>query len=141
MFSYKVGTGTNDTELGFPLSYRTIENSGDIVFDFNLLADTYQYDEIADVLTVSTDTALLRKYTDRTSYTNQSGWTKALTKSKQPVVEQFTVLERTNNFIVDVYLNSGNLNDLDIKVYVNSVRKRDGVDYTINRINGYAYVA
>ena len=141
VFSYKVGTGTNDTELGFPLSYRTIENSGDIVFDFNLLADTYQYDEIADVFTVSTDTALLRKYTDRTSYTNQSGWTKALTKSKQPVVEQFTVLERTNNFIVDVYLNSGNLNDLDIKVYVNSVRKRDGVDYTINRINGYAYVA
>ena len=38
VFSYKVGTGTNDTELGFP-SYRTIENSGDITFDFNLLAD------------------------------------------------------------------------------------------------------
>ena len=30
IFSYKQGTGINDTELGFPLSYRTIENSGDI---------------------------------------------------------------------------------------------------------------
>ena len=140
IFSYKVGTGANDTELGFPLSYRTIENSGDIVFDFNLLADTYQYDEIADVLTVSTDTALLRKYTDRTTFTNVSGWTKAPTRSVQPVVKQTTVTARTNNFIVDVYTNSGDLNDLDVKVYVNSNRKRDGIDYTINRVNGYAYV-
>lgn len=141
IFSYKVGTGTNDTELGFPLSYRTIENSGDIVFDFNLLADTYQYDDLADVFTVSTDTALLRKYTDRTSFTNVSAWTKAPYKSKQYVADQFTVGERTNNFIVDVYLNSGNLNDLEIKVYVNGVRKRNSVDYTVNRVNGYAYVA
>ena len=111
-----------------------------IVFDFNLLGDTYQYDEIADVFTVSTDTALLRKYTDRATFTNVSGWTKAPTKSSQPVVEQFIVGERTNNFIIDVYKNSGDLNDLEVKVYVNSVRKRDGVDYTIDRVNGYAYV-
>ena len=140
IFSYKVGTGNNDTELGFPLSYRTIENSGDIVFDFNLLLDTYQYDELTDVLNVSTDTALLRKYTDRTNFTNVSGWTKAPNKSIQPVVKQITVGQRTNNFIVDVYTNSGDLNDLVVKVYVNSNRKRDGVDYTINRVNGYAYV-
>ena len=37
VFSYKVGTGIADTELGFALSYRTIENSGDITFDFNLI--------------------------------------------------------------------------------------------------------
>ena len=140
IFSYKVGTGTNDTELGFPLSYRTIENSGDIVFDFNLLADTYQYDEITDVFTVSTDTALLRKYSDRTTFANVSGWTTAPKKSSQPVVKQTTVGARTNNFIVDVYTNSGDLNDLDVKVYVNSTRKRDAVDYTINRVNNYAYV-
>ena len=140
IFSYKVGTGVNDTELGFPLSYRTIENSGDIVFDFNLLADTYQYDELTDVFTVSTDTALLRKYTDRTSFTNVSGWTKAPTKSTQPVVKQVTVGQRTNNFIVDTYTNSGDLNDLIVKVYVNNERKRENTHYTINRVNGYAYI-
>ena len=140
IFSYKVGTGVNDTELGFPLSYRTIENSGDIVFDFNLLADTYQYDELTDVFTVSTDTALLRKYTDRTSFTNVSGWTKAPTKSIQPVVKQVTVGQRTNNFIVDTYTNSGDLNDLTVKVYVNNERKRENTHYTINRVNGYAYI-
>ena len=140
IFSYKVGTGANDTELGFPLSYRTIENSGDIVFDFNLLADTYQYDELADVFTVSTDTALLRKYTGRTTFNNVSAWTKAPYKSKQYVADQFVVGERTNNFIIDVYKNSGDLNDLEIRAYVNGVRKRENKDYTINRLNGYAYV-
>ena len=140
VFSYKVGTGANDTELGFPLSYRTIENSGDIVFDFNLLSDSYQYDELADVFTVSTDTALLRKYTDRTTFTSVSAWTKAPYKSKQYVADQFVVAERTNNFIVDVYKNSGDLNDLEIRAYVNGVRKRETVDYVINRVNGYAYV-
>ena len=104
------------------------------------MLDTYQYDVLTDVFTVSTDTALLRKYTDRTTFTNVSGWTKAPTKSTQPVVKQETVGARTNNFIIDVYNNSGDLNDLDVKVYVNSVRKRDSVDYTINRVNNYAYV-
>ena len=34
VFSYKKGTGTNDPILGFPLTYRALENTGDIVFDF-----------------------------------------------------------------------------------------------------------
>ena len=114
IFSYKVGTGSNDTELGFPLSYRTIENSGDIVFDFNLLSDTYQYEVLTDVLNVSTDTGLLRKYSDRQTFVAKSGWIKAPMKSRQPVVQQPAVNARTNNFIIDVYNNSANLNNLEI---------------------------
>ena len=91
IFSYKTGVGSNDTELGFPLSYRTIENSGDITFDFNLLNDTYQYDVLTDVLTVKTDTALLRKYTDRTTFSSVSGWKKAPMRSEQPVVLQYVL--------------------------------------------------
>ena len=138
IFSYKVGTGQNDPELGFPLSYRTIENSGDITFDFNLLSDTYQYDQLVDVITASTDTALLRKYTNRLDYTNTSGWIKAPMMSKQPVVDQFSTTTRTNNFIIDVYERSGDLNDLEVKVYVDNVRQSN--EYVIDRLNGYAYV-
>ena len=140
VFSYKRGTGISDTELGFPLSYRTIENSGDITFDFNLLTDTYQYDVLADVLTVRTDTALLRKFTGRTTFSSVSGWTKATAKSSQPVVKQVTTGPRTNNFIIDVYVNSGDLNDLNAKVYVDNKRKKENVDYEIDRINNYAYI-
>ena len=42
LFSYKPGTGAVDSELGFSLSYRNIENSGDIVFNFNLLNEELQ---------------------------------------------------------------------------------------------------
>ena len=140
IFSYKVGTGTADTELGFPLSYRTIENSGDIVFDFNLLSDTYQYDVLTNVLNVSTDTGLLRKYSNRTTYNSVSAWTKGATKSVQPVVQQPTVDTRTNNFIIDVYDNSATIPDLEIRVYVNNVRKKENTDYIVDRFNGYCYI-
>ena len=140
VFSYKVGIGTNDKELGFALSYRTIENSGDITFNFDLLTDTYQYDVLADVITVRTDTSLLRKYSGRTTYSSVAGWTKAPQKSHQPVVQQVTSGPRTNNFIIDVYINSGNLNDLKAKVYVDNKRKQENVDYEIDRINNYAYI-
>ena len=140
VFSYKQGTGTNDTELGFPLSYRTIENSGDITFDFNLLLDTYQYDQLADVIVASTDTGILRKYTSIDTFSNVTGWIKAKTKSSQPVVKQYVTGVRNNNFIIDFFDNSGDLNDLKIKVYVNNVRQKENTDYVIDRINKYAYV-
>ena len=140
VFSYKVGTGIADTELGFALSYRTIENSGDITFDFNLLGDTYQYESLTDVVTVSTDTALLRRYRSREVFDSVSGWTTANTKSIQPVVKQITTGPRTNNFIIDQYRNSGDLNDLTCKVYVDNDRKYANVDYEIDRINNYAYI-
>ena len=139
LFSYKVGTGSNDTELGFPLSYRTIENSGDIVFDFNLLADTYRYDEIANTITASTDTALLRKYVSIDTYTSPGGWTKGDRKSEQWVIDQPTVGPRLNNFIIDMFENSASLTDLKVKVYLNNDRVKDPI-YTLTTTNNYKYV-
>jgi hypothetical protein len=43
LFSYRKGTGTVDTELGFALSYRNVNNVGDNVFDFNLLSESFHY--------------------------------------------------------------------------------------------------
>ena len=140
VFSYRVGSGSNDTELGFPLSYRTIENSGDITFDFNLLSEFYQFDQVADVITSSTDTGILRKYSSIDNFTNVTGWIKAKTKSIQPIVKQYTTGPRNNNFIIDFFDNSGDLNDLNVKVYLDNVRQKENTDYTIDRINRYAYV-
>ena len=137
LFSYKQGIGTNDTELNFPLSYRTIENSGDIVFEFNMLSDSFTYDDVANVITVSTDTGYLRKYRNRTEYTSLTSWTKAKSKSTQWVVKQPAVGPRTNNFIIDWYTKSAEITDLKIKVYVDSVRN---YDYTITNNLGYSYI-
>ena len=43
IFGYKVGTGTNDTELGFPLSYVTGSGQSDIEFCNYLNLDSYTY--------------------------------------------------------------------------------------------------
>ena len=53
---------------------------------------------------------------------------------------QYTSGPRTNNFIIDSYLRSGDLNDLSIKVYLDNNKKIENTDYTVERINGYAYI-
>ena len=140
LFSYKIGTGAVDPELGFALSYQNVQNTGDIVFNFNLLNDSFTYNLSGVTKTVKTDTSVLRKYTDRTTYTSVTGWKKADNLSKQEVVRQYDTSVKTNDFPVDVYDFSGDLNALTVKVYLNGQRKTELTDYEINRINRIAYV-
>ena len=141
IFSYKEGTGTSDTELGFPLTYLNVENIGDIVFDYNLPNDTFQYVSNQVQTTKKTNSAFLRKYTDRTTFNSVNGWTKAPTESYQPVVRQYTATAiLTNDFEIDVYNLSGDLNDLTAKVYVNDLQKIENTDWSIHRVNQRAYI-
>ena len=43
LFSYQIGVGANDTVLGFPLSYRSVGLTGDILFDWNHSTDVFAY--------------------------------------------------------------------------------------------------
>ena len=141
LFSYKVGAGeVKDPELGFSLSYRALENSGDILFDFNLLGGTYTYQQNNAEVKGNTDVTLLKEYSDISTFTYTSGWIKAIKNSRQHVVRQYVVSNQTNSFAVDVYDRSGDLNDLWLRVYVNNIRKFNITDFAINRINGVAYV-
>jgi hypothetical protein len=141
VFSYKLGSGiVKDSELGFSVSYRALENTGDILFNFDLLNSTYTYQQDNAVKTANTDTGLLRVYTAINTFTYTSGWTKAKTESVQPVCRQYVVDFQDNDFAVDVYDKSGDINDLSVTVYVNNVRKHSGTHYVINRINGTAFI-
>jgi hypothetical protein len=95
VFSYREGTGTNDAQLGFPITYRSIENIGDIVFDFNLLNSSFTYtDATFETVTASTDVCTLQQYKTRTDYSSVNGWIKANTQSTQRVLRQYVA---TNN--------------------------------------------
>ncbi len=140
IFSFQEGVGANDPELGFPIKYLNVNNIGDITFDFNLVNDSFVYGDDTQT-TVNTDTAFLKKFTDRTTNTLQNGWEKADTESYQRVERLYDVTAtQTNDFAVDVYDKSGDLNDLTVKVFVNNQIKRELTDYTINRINSIAYI-
>ena len=141
IFSYKVGTGTDDTELGFPVSYRNITNTGDITFNFDLTSDEFTY-QIGTVLyTTKTDTGFLRKYTEIDAFTYVNGWLKTSKLSNQPVIRQYIYDNTTDDFYIDVYDDVDYINDLWLRVYLNNKLQFINTDYTINSdANGLSYI-
>jgi len=121
IFSYKIGSGKKDSELGFPLSYKNINNVGDILFNFDLLQNTFSYKILSEVITESTDNKFIKKVNKlSTEYLN--GWTTNKLKNVQPIVRIYKNSNLTNNFPIDVYEDINNLDDLLVKVYINGKR-------------------
>jgi len=136
LFSYSIGNGTTDSELGFPLVYRNINNSGDIQFEFNLLTDTFTYQTETDIIPVSTSIGNLRKYSNISSFKWANGWASTPTITKQKVIRQYiATADVRNNFEIDVYDAPLTLTDLTVNVFVNNTIKQLDSDYTFDRIN------
>ena len=134
LFSYAIGEGKNDIELGFPLTYKSIDNSGDIVFDFNLLNDTFTYQTETELFTQNISSGYLKKYKSLTSFSYVNGFSSVPTQSKQFVIREYAATDaQTNNFLIDVYENSSNIDDLKVVVFVNNKLKFINSDYTIDR--------
>jgi hypothetical protein len=61
IFSYKVGTGTNDKYLGFPLDYRSTDAIGGIKFSNDLVIDVITISQIGQpTYQISTNTAYIK---------------------------------------------------------------------------------
>jgi hypothetical protein len=123
LFSYKQGTGTADASLGFALSYKNINNIGDIIFNFNILTDTFQYKEVATIINAKIDTGYLTTVSPATgivSYGN--GWKKSVAKNVQAAVRIYKNSNKTNNFDIDIFEDVSALSDLQVKVYINGIR-------------------
>jgi len=135
IFSYKRGQGVNDSELGFPLSYRNISNIGDIVFNFNLLEDTFNYKTTSTVLTESINIGYLFINTNLNSnFVN--GWVKTIIDNYQPIIRIFKGNDQTNNFYLDVFDNINDLDDLTLNVYINGKRLAKNL-YTVENDGNY----
>ena len=137
IFSYKEGTGTADTELGFPITYRALTNVGDITFNFDLLTESFTHQDATLVLTQDCDAGFLKTYSSLKNFKYTNGWEKAKTFSTQKVIRQYDITSSTSQLEIDVYKNAGDLNDLTCNVFVNN---QYNFNYTISRQNGRAYV-
>jgi len=122
IFSYKTGTGVADATLGFPLSYRNISNIGDIVFNFTIATDTFQYKESTSLITTQVEVGYLvgQDYVGNTVYLN--GWQTCTTPTVQAAVRIYSNSNLTNNFNIDIFDNINELSDLVVRVYVNGYR-------------------
>ena len=135
IFSYAIGKGTIDTELGFALTYQNIANIGDIVFNFNYTQNSFKYQSSSVDFTKRTDTCLLRQYDKFGNYKIVNAWKESYQETNQAVIRLYTGFGK--NYAVDVFDNSLTLADLNVSVSVNGVKKVQGVDYTL--VNGPTY--
>ena len=87
LVSYKIGTGTDDTVLGFPLSYQNVNNIGDITFEFDWDDQTFTYVSNDQNVTVDTASGCIRINEDLTNFTYASGWSLSDTKLRQRIVQ------------------------------------------------------
>ena len=141
VFCYKTGTGVVDSELNIPISYRSINNIGDIVFNFSLLNDSFTYTFKNESFSKKTDIGFLRKYSNLSNFVSVSGWKKVSTPSEQLVIRQYVFDNTITALPIDMYDNSGELTDLWTRVYLNNKLQFKDTDYTIiNDINNIATI-
>jgi hypothetical protein len=138
VFSYKVGSGTVDSNLGFALSYKNINNIGDIVFNFSLITDTFKYELAENTITKSIDTGLLVTTDDtgNTKYVN--GWETSSIQNPQAAIRLYKDSNLTNNFDIDIFNSLPSLDDIEVRVYVNNVRVNSAL-WTLRAIAGRYY--
>lgn len=119
LFSYKRGRGTNDPSLGFPLSYRTFNNVGDIQFDNNFDQDSFGY--LVSPITKSQpiNGGYLRITTGLNTFTYSNIWIKAVEKSKQYQVISHVADGVNNLFEIDI-LPEPSVTIPNVKVLINS---------------------
>ena len=129
LFSYARGTGTDDTVLGFPLTYLSLANVGDILFNNNLYKDTFLY--VNDNVSVSRPISLgkVRQFTELLFYQELIGWQPAATPSFQH--QQLRFIYDGEPLILDV---RAALDDIipSIKVF-NGSSFVDSTQYTVER--------
>ena len=122
LFSYKVGKTTADSVLGFSLSYQNINNIGDILFDFNLISDSFSFKDNSVLMNKVINTGYLTKlnYANAIEYVN--GWETSQVTRYQAAVRIYKDSNLVNNFPLDIYDNKTNLLDLEVRIYINGTR-------------------
>ena len=121
IFSYQHGTGIADPVLGFPLSYRSFNQIGDIQFDNNFDADTVSYTDStgATVTRNINNLGTLQQNKSLTSYNLRNIWITNKEKSKQFQIINGVYDGRNSYFQIDITKNIESTSPY-FKVYRNS---------------------
>ncbi|CAB4128986.1 hypothetical protein UFOVP112_119 [uncultured Caudovirales phage] len=84
-FGYGVGTGSNDTVLGFPLTYQNFNNIGDISFSNYYDTDTFTHTHPTKQVTttLNCNSGYLKKNNGLTTSTQLNNWIENKEKSSQ----------------------------------------------------------
>jgi len=131
LFSYKVGTGTDDSVLGFPLSYRNLGNVGDIEFTNNFEVDRFNY-QIDNLLTTSdVSVGFLGKNISRTEQQKINVWSSSVDKTQQYQLFSEIGDGIKDSFTYNLIVSTSGVNT-PVKVYIdNELENFDNIVITI----------
>ena len=104
LFSYAIGNAAPDLVLGFPLTYLSLTNLGDIVFDNNFYKDSFNYTINSVGQTVALSTGFVRQYQTRLVFEREIGWQTAITTSL--IRQQFQFTYDGSPLLLDVAVNN-----------------------------------
>jgi hypothetical protein len=120
IFGYTEGTGIVDTILGFPLSYKSFENVGDIQFTNYFQTDTFEYLEQFSQVSKSIGSFVMRQQTNA-GLQIRNLWTPIDEKSKQFQIINHIHTGETNYFEIDINPNDSKTIPY-FKVYLDNKR-------------------
>jgi len=125
LFSYKRNTAASaDTILGFGLSYKNINNVGDILFDNNYVTDTFTYTKsdvgAVDVIIRSGHVHRNTEIAGVVTRELKNGWTKVISESRQWQQVQYIVDAELYSFEIGAQPKT-DVNQVTLKVFVNGV--------------------
>lgn len=137
LFGYKEGTGTRDYELGFALTYKSIGNIGDIVFENFYDTDTFNFNYNDKDKVVEISKGYVHEIDPTTlSYKLRNNWVAVQDLSKQFIEKKFVATEnRLNNFFIDVAFKNS-FNEKNFFVYVNGKELLRNVDFKFYTVSG-----
>lgn len=127
LFSYAVGNAAPDLVLGFPLTYLSLTNLGDIVFDNNLYADSFNYTINQAGQTVPLSTGFVRQYNNRIEFVRELGWQTAVTPSL--IRQQFQFTYDGSPLLLDIAVNA-NTTVPAVQIFVNATFQ-ESYKYTV----------
>jgi hypothetical protein len=93
ILSYQLGSGSNDSELGFPIRYLNIDNIGDILFEYDWDTQQFTYEEDKKSISKSINFGYLY-FHDSATYTNS--WIETDNSYIQPIIDSIKVDSATD---------------------------------------------
>ena len=137
-FGYAPGTGTTDSVLGFPLTYKNFNNIGDIVFKNYYDTETFTYVDSNNTTTKDCNSGYLVKKTGLTATEKLTNWIPSVEPSQQyQVITKFydgtttvTINGITYPYVQIDALPTTSTTVPHIKVYLNNKLLTPSVDYS-----------
>ena len=128
LLSYKVGSGANDTELGFPIAYQNLNNSGDIVFESNWDVDQFTYQVNANNLTKKINTGYIKTNNTLEDFSYHNLYILSDSDFDQAILQTYTLPEDSSEV---TFSNVDWNSSLNSKLYFYNNGEFINEDYTI----------